>query len=198
MTEKEILKILYEDLYSYISPKVSGTIYSVCDIIALAYRESGSTIAKRWTDNMKWEDKLSIYNNFMGDSGHGHSIYQIDDRSYLPWIKTGAWRCLNEATAKCIEVLKEKQRFLEAKGYNIRSLGYTDFKMCVFCAYNTGQGNVYKALKRGKDPNDYTAHKNYGREVVRLSRIVDEMSQARAVNGENKISEKEFKQGTKS
>jgi len=195
MTEKQTLKLLYKELSPYIIPEIKGTLYTISDIIALACREGGSKVVKLLGKGL---DIDVILGNFLGDSGHGHSIYQIDDRSYLPWIKTGAWMHLGESTKKCIEVLEEKRRFLEHKGYNARNMGYADFKMAVFCAYNCGQGNVYKALRSNQDPNNRTAHKNYGREVMRLSRLIEEISQAQAIGGEDKTSEKEFKQGTKS
>jgi hypothetical protein len=187
MTEKQTLEILYKELHPYIRNELSeSTIYNLNDIIALACREGGSKVIRLMN---KGHSLKNIFKNFTGDNGHGHSIYQIDDRSYKSWIDSGKWRDLGEATKKCLEVLEEKKTYLERKGYTLTKLGYYKFKQAIFAAYNCGQGNVSKALRKGMSPDRYTAHGNYGEDVLRLSKIVDSFTcveQAEALDGINK------------
>ncbi len=50
--------------------------------------------------------------NVLGDSGHGHGLSQIDDRSFGPWLAANNWRDPYTNLTKGAQVLKSKLNFL--------------------------------------------------------------------------------------
>jgi hypothetical protein len=120
-----------------------------------------------------------------GDSGHGHGLMQIDDRSHAPWIATSAWWDPYTNVKKGSAVLKGKLSFLagrstvrgltdgrtvtvsatQASRRGVAAGSYPDPRPLVapllyeaaIAAYNTGEGNVLISVAAGKPPDVTTA-----------------------------------------
>lgn len=179
LTEKNVAQLVRQYLKEFIVPVIKGTMFSLNDISGLVYRETFSKLIPLLRKGQTIEQ---IFTNFTGDGGHGHSPFQIDDRYHQSFIRSGDWKDLHKASAKCMEVLKSFES--ELKQYKNRP----DFKKMVFSAYNCGGSNVRKALARGFDSDRYTWQSNYGAEVIRLSKVLDsipddEPDQAESVKG---------------
>ena len=76
----------------------------------------------------------------MGDSGHGRSLWQIDDRSYPDFVDNHPLSDHRAYIIKCIEVLKEKEQSLIQAGFTREKLGDYNYEMAIMCAYNCGRG----------------------------------------------------------
>jgi hypothetical protein len=92
--------------------------------------------------------------NELGDGGHGHCYLQIDDRAHGDWLSNHDWR----EPAQCFGF-----------GLGILSHDYAMHDGNMFealAAYNSGNGNVHKALHKGLSAEAYTAHANYASDVL--------------------------------
>ena len=119
----------------------------------------------------------------LGDGGHGHGLFQIDDRSFPEFCAGEKWKdprlnalCAGEVLAKKRQVL----RILAPK----KGLEIHDLERASIAAYNCGEGNVLKALVQMKaDPlacgpdfiDHYTAGRDYSREVLRYAVMYREL-----------------------
>lgn len=190
LTESTVAKMIRDYLKGFIVPEISGTIYSLNDISALVYRETFSELIPALRKGKTIEQ---VFTNFKGDGGHGHSPFQIDDRWHPEFIRSGDWKDLSKATKKCIDVLEEAREVLS------KYSGRKNFKKMIFSAYNSGATRVKMAVSQGKDPDHYTFSKNYGAEVMRLSKVLDNYPddpvQAESKDGQDHISNKEAKKG---
>lgn len=127
---------------------------------AMAFRECGNVIAK---GIQAGESVATIAAKAKGDGGHGHSFWQIDDRSFPAFTKSEDWKDPINACKMAISVLNGKRRFL-----NIRVPSTILYQACV-AAYNTGEGNVVKSVRAGKSVDTTTAHGNYSADVIKLA-----------------------------
>lgn len=172
MKTETIIKILVDNLAEYINPVIEGTRYDLAWIIGIIQRETGWLIGKRLDKGREFWD---IVNNMLGDSGHGHSIYQIDDRSFPDFCRSGDWKDIEKATVKCIEVLELKRKYIESRGYTEESLGKPLFDRAITSAYNCGEGNVVKALSRENDVDAYTYNHDYSKCVFEFCKIANDI-----------------------
>lgn len=106
---------------------------------------------------------LLLDSNMKGDSGHGHGIMQIDDRSHQAFIRTGKWRHLEDSLA----YVNDKVILVS---YNYLSdyfdeTQYVSLFWAAIAAYNCGPGNVRKAIQAGKTPDSRTTGKDYSQDV---------------------------------
>ncbi len=98
-----------------------------------------------------------------GDSGHGHGLMQIDDRSHAEFCAGDDWKDPYKNFSYALtQVLIPMYQ----------SLG--DLRQTI-AAYNCGMGNVRKAIKRGLDVDTYTAadasgNHNYSADVISHAR----------------------------
>ena len=100
-----------------------------------------------------------------GDSGHGRSFYQIDDRSYPDFVNHTPLSNVKAYAKKAVECLEEKRKYLVSKGW-FDTLEDAEFERAITASYNCGQGNVHKALSRGYDVDHYTFTQDYSKEVM--------------------------------
>lgn len=144
----------------------------------------------------RWGDALD--ENLKGDSGHGHGLMQIDDRSWGLWLASHLWTDPYTNVTKGVLILKGKLSFFTGRSV---VLGYTDgttvtidksaaklgvspgkypdprplsgdaLWKAAIAAYNTGEGNVLMAIAAGKSPDTTTAGGDYSGDV--LSRAND-------------------------
>ena len=96
-----------------------------------------------------------------GDHGHGRGLMQIDDR-YHEFARTGKWDNARENLLYAAQVLISSRKYLA----NRFTLDDKTLLRATLAAYNCGQGNVSKALKKGRDIDYYTAGRNYGENVL--------------------------------
>lgn len=119
-----------------------------------------------------------------GDAGHGHGLMQIDDRSHREFLSkrtadgTPLWQIPYENLKYAAKVYKDAARYFKMDGkgkkvvvkpgdyaakQGVRPGTYADPRplqgdalvAAAIASYNTGQGNVIKALAAGKPP-DFT------------------------------------------
>jgi len=151
--------------------KNTGVIYTEDWLAAMAYRET-------WTVISKHEDKVAIpsrmHDHARGDYGkrpgedefsyHGYGYWQIDIGSYPLFIRSGDWKDPLLCCLKAIQVLEEKRKYLQTQ-YGLEKLDEVTGHRSITAAYNCGQGNVLKALKKGYDVDRYTHGGDYSQKV---------------------------------
>ncbi len=203
MTEKKIIAEIYTALAGYINPVVEGTRYDSKWITALVNRECGWKVAREVEAGKSVIESLE---NMRGDyvksmGGYqGYSPFQIDIKSYPAFIQSGDWKDLGKAAAKCIDVLEEKRKSLEAYGYTEEKLGTNLFNRCITAAYNCGAGGVRRSMQASgnTNPDLRTYSSDYSKEVFRMIGVVwqvekemnpeievPEEVQAEAIDGED-------------
>ena len=90
--------------------------------------------------------------NVVGDGGHGHGVFQYDDRSHaIPAGFDGDVRLQAETAAAMLRGL------IDAFQGNVRA---------ALDAYNAGAGAVRAALRVGRDPDSVTTGRDYGSDVL--------------------------------
>lgn len=131
-----------------------------------------------------------------GDSGHGHGIFQIDDRSHADWLSTNAWWDAEVNAGKALDIYKSNLKFFSGRGtikghvedglvkysatvaprFNLgdkavarndpRPLHGATLLRASLAAYNTGALNVLRSIAAGLDPDHTTAHKSYSANIL--------------------------------
>jgi len=102
-----------------------------------------------------------------GDSGHGHGLMQIDDRSFPEFCHSEDWwdPLLNiEFGAR---VLAGKRKTL-VKMCVRASIVLTpdELERAAIAAYNCGEGNVFKTIVRKENVDLHSAHGDYSKSVL--------------------------------
>jgi len=108
--------------------------------------------------------------NILGDGGHGRGIMQIDDRSFPDFANSGRWRDPRLNILMGARVLSGKQRFLSQRGVEGDLL-----RRGSVAAYNSGEGNVLRAIRRGLSVDAFTAHQNYSADVLGRAAVFSEL-----------------------
>lgn len=101
----------------------------------------------------------------LGDNGHGHGPMQIDDRSFPDWCKKwrdGFLKTEDGITQGCI-VLKLKKKAITRL---IPEMMPELRLQAAIASYNSGEGNVRRAFRKGYSIDTYTAHADYSRDVL--------------------------------
>lgn len=185
-TTKNILTWIHDNLGEIHREVIQGTIYTMEMMGGLVCREYGFLIPSKVNAGLSFEE---IAEQAVGDSGHGRHFWQIDDRSYPDFVNDTPQSDIIAYAKKAIEVLEEKRRFLDKKGWTQSKLGDELYLRAILASYNCGQGNVHKALKAGKDVDHHTYNGDYSAVVIEYTNIYKELytpGRATAVNGEDK------------
>lgn len=124
-----------------------------------------------------------------GDSGHGHGLMQIDDRSWGSWLASNSWWDPYTNITKGVQVLKGKRAYLSGASQGTVTVGsrvagllgvssgaYPDprpltgdiLDQASIAAYNAGEGSVLQAYAAGglQGIDKVTAGKNYSTDVL--------------------------------
>ena len=174
MTQERILYWIRDNLSDVIKKALSqddSLIYTEDWLAGMAYRETGFLIG-RYADKKMAAD--AIHSIIKGDYGrrpgelekqyHGFGYWQIDIGSYPEFIKSGMWKDPYNTCLKAIRVLEEKRKYL-TNHFDISTLDADTFHRAITAAYNCGQGNVLKALKRSYDVDRYTHQGDYSKMI---------------------------------
>ena len=172
MTEKQILQWIKTNLSPIIDKAItdSGDVIYTTDLLAaMAMREVNFLIARNHTKpfHVVCELMKGDYGQRPGEkqkSYHGFGFWQIDTGSFPDFIKSGDWQNPYKCCLKAISVLEGKRKYLTSK--------LPDVPLnAIVAAYNCGEGNVYKAIKKGLDVDTYTHNHDYSKEVFRYKDI---------------------------
>ncbi|RJR32454.1 MAG: hypothetical protein C4567_18715 [Deltaproteobacteria bacterium] len=106
---------------------------------------------------------LLLDKNGTGDRGHGLGLMQIDDRSF-PEFRHRNYRDPETNISMAGDVLKGKYDYL-ADHFGLFAEDYARLWWGAVAAYNCGEGNVRKALERGRGVDQYTTGKDYSADV---------------------------------
>ena len=94
----------------------------------------------------------------VGDKGHGRGLMQIDDRTWVKWLRDHRWQDALTNIRSGAEILRgEMDRFAQT-GHGIE---------CAIAAYNCGATRVREALARKAPVDTYTTQQNYSADVLR-------------------------------
>lgn len=99
--------------------------------------------------------------NILGDGGHGRGLMQIDDRAHPDWLaanKDGLDPASN------IDYACQLMSDLVAH--------YAGDYHHALAAYNSGMGNVHRAMAHDLPDEEYTAHHNYATAIIAASEEV--------------------------
>ncbi len=116
--------------------------------------------------------------NIIGDSGHGHGLMQIDDRSFGGWCRSGAWKDVNQGVPKGALVLSDKrQDIVNGKGKSLHvgskrftGANVTDAQLLriSIAAYNSGL-RAYMNFSLSGNPDVGTTGHDYSADVLNRS-----------------------------
>jgi len=111
---------------------------------------------------------LALDANGLGDSGHGHGIMQIDDRTWGSWLASNDWADPYVNVRKGAEIMGQNLDYFAGKG-----LTGNELIAAAAAGYNHGPGAVWRNVVATGNPDDGpggpTAHGNYGGSVLASS-----------------------------
>jgi soluble lytic murein transglycosylase-like protein len=94
----------------------------------------------------------------VGDRGHGRGLMQIDDRTWVKWLRDHRWQDALTNIRFGAEILRgEMDRFAQT-GHGIE---------CAVAAYNCGPARVRQALAEKRGCDFYTHGQDYAADVLR-------------------------------
>jgi hypothetical protein len=183
MTQLEIMGWYKNNLFTIVVKAIEekkkdnpNLLYTPDWLIAMAYRETWTlliTHIKNRTPFKNIEPK-GDYGRRQGElekQFHGFGYFQIDIGSYPEFVKSGDWKDPYKCTLKAIEVLEEKRQSIEKSFPNLDNI-----EQAITAAYNSGQGNVLKAIKKGADVDTYTHEKNYSKMVWEYRKLFNSLT----------------------
>lgn len=176
MTEKQILQWVKTNLSPIIDKAIADSqpvIYTTDWLAAMAMREVNFLIARNASKpfHVVCELMKGDYGQREGEnekSFHGWGFWQIDTGSFPMFVKSGDWQDPYKCCKKAIEVLEGKRKYLAT---HLPNLSGNELNRAITAAYNTGEGNVFKSIANGKDPDTTTHEHNYSAEVWRYRDI---------------------------
>lgn len=111
---------------------------------------------------------LLLDGNMKGDSGHGHGLAQIDDRSFGTWLATHDWKDPAVNLDMACRILQDKYNYLKQ---------YVDedwLDQYAVAAYNCGEGTMRKVWNSDEDVDSRTAGHNYSSDVFERMEEIQE------------------------
>jgi len=103
------------------------------------------------------------YQKVTGDGGHGHSIMQIDDRSFPEFCASGNWKDIHLAIQKGASVLEEKRKSVR----NASGIPAIEEVRLAIAAYNCGATRVINNFRGGRPVDSNTTGKDYSADVLK-------------------------------
>lgn len=172
MIEKQTLIWIKDNLGEIIRKAISDSgsvIYSEDWLAALVMRETGVLIMRYVPRGNKFEDICMLmkgdYGKRKGETElryHGFGFFQIDIDSFPDFVASGDWKDPYKCSMMAIKVLHDKEKYLLAH-WPENSL--YNFERAVCASYNTGEGNVIKSIKAGRDVDSTTYNHDYSKSV---------------------------------
>lgn len=103
------------------------------------------------------------YQSVTGDGGNGHSIMQIDIRSYPEFCESGAWKNINLAIPYGAGVLDEKRKQVQSAS------GIPEDKVLqiAIAGYNCGATRAINNFRSGRPIDSNTTGKDYSSDVLK-------------------------------
>lgn len=121
-------------------------------LVALASRETGIK---------------NIKGDFRDGKYHGYGLLQIDIGTDSKFAASWAPSKVKESIERGAQILIAKKKFLDShQVFNPRAF---------IAAYNTGEGNVLRSVKRGKDPDTTTTGGDYSLDVIERQKVFEEL-----------------------
>lgn len=175
-TNKEILKWIYENLGKDIryltDDKYKDTPYTESLIAGMICRETGFLILRYYNQGKTFNEICNLMKgDYRNGRYNGYGFVQIDIGSYPKFIKDTPLSDYKAYLEKSILVLEEKRISIERAGFTKDKLGKDLWLKAIVSAYNTGQGNVIKSLKMGKDTDRTTHQGDYAKCVMQFRMI---------------------------
>jgi hypothetical protein len=167
MTETSTIKWIKDNLGIIMGQAIlqspGGSNYTPAWLGGMAYRETGFLVMKHTDKPVNEVSALMI-----GDQGHGRGFWQIDDRAFPDFCKSGDWKDPLKCCVKAISVLEGNRKYFTA---HYPELTGTDLQRAIIASYNCGCGNVSKALSTKHDVDYFTFNQDYSKEVLRFMGI---------------------------
>jgi len=171
MTQKDALRWIKDNLSFVIKKSIEGTPYTEDWLAAMACREVWILII-RYAPTRRPSEMHPLmkgdYGQREGESKkqyHGFGYMQIDIGSYPDFVNSGDWKEPQKCFDKAVSVLNEKRAYITRKFPNLSGAALED---AITAAYNCGEGNVEKNLRKGKDVDSSTHGKDYSKDVRRI------------------------------
>jgi hypothetical protein len=127
-------------------------------LAAIGFRESHFTWAPGYTPKGNPRGK--------GDAGHGHGIWQIDDRTWGDWLKKNDWGDPLVNARKACSILRDNYGYLKLLAA-MPAVPPATFERIVIAAYNAGPSRARKGFTIHGNPDHFTAGGDYSIWVVR-------------------------------
>jgi len=108
----------------------------------------------------------------VGDSGHGHGLFQIDDRAYPEFCLSENWKDPFKSAHFVSGILHERKTTLRMYVWGA-SLNPTDLERAILASYNAGAGAVLRAIRGGYDVDQVTTGRNYSARVLQYAAIYE-------------------------
>jgi hypothetical protein len=178
-TNKDILKWIHDNLGETIRELTDvifkDTLYTEAFIAGLICRETGFLIL-RYANQGRSLDEIAVrmkgdYGRRPGESEpqyHGFGFVQIDTGSYPDFIQNNPLADYKAYLRKAILVLEEKRKSIISAGFKPENFDDDYFLRAVAAAYNSGQGNVIKSLRLGRDVDVTTYEGDYSKKVMKF------------------------------
>lgn len=99
-----------------------------------------------------------------GDSGHGHGLFQIDDRTWAGWLAMMAWQEPLTNVRKGVSIYLANRSYFLKKGVMDPTL-----TQAALAGFNRGATAVWTDLQASGNPDRRTAGGDYGETVLALA-----------------------------
>lgn len=113
------------------------------------------------------------YQHAKGDGGHGHSIMQIDDRSFPDFCNSGDWKDPAKAIRMGARVLSYKLQEVE----KVKGIPEADRLRIAIAGYNCGARRAADHYLNKRSPDASTTGKDYSQDVLERAAFFKEKLQ---------------------
>jgi hypothetical protein len=117
----------------------------------------------------------------VGDSGHGHGLWQIDDRSYPDFCLSEDWKDAYKSALKVSEILEDRD-FTLRRYSRVFSFPIPNWERAILASYNAGAAAVVRAIRFGFDVDKVTTGRNYSARVLQYAAIYEAIVREQEAN----------------